>query len=51
MDWILDNWPITLAAVGAFVIVMGLIKKLIKIAVSGVVLIVLGVLLLQFVSG
>ncbi len=51
MDWIIDNWPIALAAAGAFVIVAGLVKKLIKMAIFGIVLIVLGVVLLQVFAG
>ena len=50
MDWIIDNWPIALAAAGAFVIIFGLLKKLVKLAFIGLVLLVLGFVLVGLVS-
>ncbi len=51
MDWIVDNWPVALAAAGILVIVFGLIKKLIKLAVFGIALIVAAVVLFAALSG
>lgn len=50
MDWIVENWPIVLAAIGIFVVVAGLIKKLVKLAIFGTVLVVGGFFLLQVLS-
>jgi len=52
MDFIGDgNWPLLIVAVAALFIVLGLIRKLVKLAFIGVALAVLGFVLWPMVSG
>jgi hypothetical protein len=36
MDWFVDNWPVVLVALGVFIVVTGLMRKVAKLAFIGV---------------
>ncbi len=50
MDWFANNWPMLLVALGVFIVLSGVIRKLAKIAFLGVGLAVLGLLIWPSVS-
>lgn len=45
MEWIAENLTLVLAVVGVAIVVLGLVRKLIRLAITGVVLAVIGVVL------
>ena len=50
MDWFADNWPMLLIALGVFIVLSGLIRKLAKLAFFGVAIGVLGLIIWPMVS-
>ena len=50
MDWFANNWPMLLIALGVFVVLSGIIRKLAKLAFLGVAIGVLGLIVWPVVS-
>lgn len=50
MDWFADNWPVLLVLLAVATVFMGVIRKLLKLAVIGVVVGVLGLLIWPLVA-
>lgn len=51
MDWFANNWPMLLIALGIFVIVSGLMRRLARLAFFGVAIGVLGLIIWPMVNG
>lgn len=51
MEWFSDNWPMALVALGAFIIVSGIVRRLAKLAFLGIAVGVLGLIVWPMVSG
>lgn len=51
MDWFADNWPMLLVALGVFIVLTGVMRRLAKLAFLGVALGVVGVIVWPMVSG
>ncbi len=50
MDWFADNWPTVLIALGIFIVVSGLVRRVAKLAFLGAALGVLGLIIWPMVS-
>jgi hypothetical protein len=51
MDWFADNWPMLLVALGIFIVLSGLVRRLAKLAFLGVAVGVFGLIVWPMVSG
>lgn len=51
MDWFANNWPMLLVALGVFVVLSGIMRRLARLAFLGVALGVLGLIVWPVVSG
>lgn len=50
MEFFADNWPVILVALGALLLVMGLLRRLVKLAFMGAVLGVLALVIWPMVA-
>lgn len=50
MEFFADNWPIVLVALGALLVVMGLLRRLVKLAFLGAVVGVLALVIWPMVA-
>jgi len=50
MEWFANNWPMVLIALGIFIVLSGLIRRVAKLAFLGVALGVLGLIIWPMVS-
>lgn len=50
MEWFSENWPVLLVMLGLLLLLMGLIRKLVKLAFIGVVIGVVALVVWPMVS-
>lgn len=50
MDWFVDNWPMLLVALGVFIVLSGIVRRVAKLAFIGVAVGVLGLVVWPVVS-
>ena len=51
MDWFANNWPMLLVALGVFIVLSGLMRRLAKLAFLGIALGVVGLIAWPMVIG
>jgi len=50
MEWFVDNWPVLLVILAVLIVFMGLIQKVIKLALIGVAIGALGLVVWPLVA-